>query len=96
MDQPWVNHDRFRERLIEKYFRYIELSSQHLDEKGWWQDTYCDGLLFNSLRSVDGAPVDVSLAEHPQNPGQFFRNWRQDCYKNHLNDRANSSWIEET
>ncbi|SMF22751.1 hypothetical protein [Pseudobacteriovorax antillogorgiicola] len=91
INQPWKNHDGFRERLVEKYFRYIKFSAEHLDEKGWMEDTYCDGLLFNSLRAVAGAPVDMFLAEDPQVPGRFYRNWRQDCYKNHLADKPNSS-----
>jgi hypothetical protein len=68
--------------LQSKYETYLRLGAGLLDQENWIPDTHCDGLLFNSLYAVAGGTSLIELAESPMQPGQYFRHWQQNCYRN--------------
>jgi hypothetical protein len=80
---PPLNGRQFAEqvdKVKEKAERYLALSSYHLDPQGWQQDTFCDGLLFNSLYALAGGSTDVSQAM--ERDGSWHRHWSKSCYQN--------------
>lgn len=58
------------EALRQKYDTYLELAKSEVDQFGWLSPK-CDGLLFNSLASIAGFPVNPLDAE--ESPGRFRR-----------------------
>jgi len=58
---------------------YLGLSLEKTDEYGWDVNSKCDGLLFNSLWAIAGAPVDIEKARDSE--GKWYRHASQSCYE---------------
>lgn len=82
------------EFLQAKFDRYKELSKDRLDEKGWIQDTKCDGLLFQSLYSLATGISDPYASEDDKISGKYYRHWTHSCYQNHVQGIPNGSSSE--
>jgi len=58
---------------------YLAQSLQKKDGYGWDINSKCDGLLFNSLWAVAGAPINIEMAR--DSSGKWYRHASQSCYK---------------